>query len=123
MPRVRISSTSSVGAVVVVAGDGGGVAVLDAAGLLDKGVPAGGPAAAGGEGAFDLEGGRGHPQLEIRAAGARRGPGLLRNPAQSCPHHPHGGPPKAMTGSPVPPSSAPRRAAAVRGAGTTRDGR
>ena len=74
MPSVRISSTSSARAVVVVAGDGGGVAVLDAAGLFGEGVPAGGPAAAGREGAFDLESGGGNPQLEIRAQA--RGEGL-----------------------------------------------
>ena len=53
-----------VGTVVVVAGDGGGVAVLDAAGLFGKGVPAGRPAAPGREGAFDLEGRGGHSQQE-----------------------------------------------------------
>ena len=42
MPELAHQGDVFVGAVVVVAGDGGGVAVQDVAGLFGKGIPAGG---------------------------------------------------------------------------------
>ena len=108
------------GAVVVVAGDGGGVAVLDAAGLLDEGVPAGGPAAAGREGAFNLERGRGNSQLEIRAQARGQGLncyGILHSHAPIIPTAPAEGNERNAGPAVVrAPACTP-----VRGAGTTRD--
>ena len=60
-------------AVVVVAGDGGGVPVQDVARLFGEGVPAGGPAAAGREVALDLEGRGGNSQGESGAQACGEG--------------------------------------------------